>query len=87
MAFDPLSGSDEAQDRPLWQRLGWMLLIWLASVMVLGAVAYGLRLWLKRAEAPALSKSWWAMTGSNRRPSRCKRDALPTGLIAPTSIG
>ena len=20
---------------------------------------------------------WWAMTGSNRRPSRCKRDALP----------
>src|SRR3954463_877277 len=26
---------------------------------------------------------WWAMTGSNRRPSRCKRDALPTELIAP----
>ena len=47
MAFDPLSGSDEAQEKPLWQRLGWMLLIWLASVMVLGAVAYGLRLWLK----------------------------------------
>jgi hypothetical protein len=22
-------------------------------------------------------KGWWAMTGSNRRPSRCKRDALP----------
>jgi len=20
---------------------------------------------------------WWAVTGSNRRPSRCKRDALP----------
>ena len=47
MGFDPLSGSDEAQDKPLWQRLGWMLLIWLASVTVLGAVAYGLRLWLK----------------------------------------
>jgi len=23
---------------------------------------------------------WWALTGSNRRPSRCKRDALPTEL-------
>ena len=23
------------------------------------------------------SLEWWAMTGSNRRPSRCKRDALP----------
>ena len=31
---------------------------------------------------------WWAMTGSNRRPSRCKRDALPTELIAryPVSV-
>src|SRR5262249_59180806 len=27
-------------------------------------------------------QEWWAMTGSNRRPSRCKRDALPTELIA-----
>src|SRR5215813_3029355 len=27
-------------------------------------------------------QGWWAMTGSNRRPSRCKRDALPTELIA-----
>lgn len=26
--------------------------------------------------------SWWAVTGSNRRPSRCKRDALPTELTA-----
>lgn len=25
---------------------------------------------------------WWAVTGSNRRPSRCKRDALPTELTA-----
>ena len=29
---------------------------------------------------------WWAMTGSNRRHSRCKRDALPTELIAPAGI-
>ena len=26
---------------------------------------------------------WWAVTVSNRRPSRCKRDALPTELTAP----
>ena len=25
---------------------------------------------------------WWAVTVSNRRPSRCKRDALPTELTA-----
>ena len=27
-------------------------------------------------------KRWWAMTGSNRRPTRCKRVALPAELIA-----
>jgi hypothetical protein len=32
---------------PLWQRLGWMALIWTGSVAALGAVAYGLRWWLK----------------------------------------
>src|SRR3546814_10670692 len=26
---------------------------------------------------------WWAVTGSNRRHSRCKRDALPAELTAP----
>jgi hypothetical protein len=30
--------------------------------------------------------SWWALTGSNRRPSRCKRDALPTELSAPPNV-
>src|SRR5690606_20041150 len=29
-----------------------------------------------------LGGPWWAVTGSNRRPSRCKRDALPTELTA-----
>src|SRR5713101_229505 len=28
---------------------------------------------------------WWAMTDSNRRPPRCKRDALPAELIAQAS--
>jgi hypothetical protein len=28
------------------------------------------------------ARDWWAVTGSNRRPSRCKRDALPTELTA-----
>ena len=30
-------------------------------------------------------ESWWAMTGSNRRPPPCKGDALPTELIAHVS--
>ncbi|MFW2851555.1 DUF2474 domain-containing protein [Sphingomonas sp. TX0543] len=31
---------------PLWRRLGWMLAIWLASVLSLGAVAGVIRWWL-----------------------------------------
>ncbi len=37
----------EAEERPLWQRLGWMAAIWLASVTVLGIVGYVIRLSLK----------------------------------------
>jgi len=34
-------------DRPsLWRRLGWMAGIWAASVAVLGAVSYTIKLWL-----------------------------------------
>ncbi len=36
-----------ADDAPLWKRLAWMAGLWLASVTVLGAVAYAIRFWLK----------------------------------------
>jgi hypothetical protein len=31
----------------VWKRIGWMLLIWSASVAALGTVSLILRLWLK----------------------------------------
>lgn len=36
-----------AGEEPLWKRLGWMALIWVASVAALGLVAWLIRLWLK----------------------------------------
>ena len=48
MRFDPkLDGGESGDARPLWQRLGWMLAIWVVSITVLGLVAYGIRFWLK----------------------------------------
>lgn len=37
----------DGKEPPLWQRLGWMAAIWLASVTFLGAIAWIIRLWLK----------------------------------------
>ena len=33
------------------------------------------------------SNSWWVLTGSNRRPSPCKGDALPAELSTPNVVG
>ncbi|HEY3849837.1 MAG TPA: DUF2474 domain-containing protein [Steroidobacteraceae bacterium] len=44
----PAPTSDPAETRSVWKRLGWMLLIWSASVAALGALSLILRLWLKR---------------------------------------
>src|SRR5690349_18128657 len=38
---------------------------------------------LSHVPNPDAHLTWWAVTGSNRRPSRCKRDALPAELTAP----
>ncbi|MEO1044552.1 MAG: DUF2474 domain-containing protein [Pseudomonadota bacterium] len=37
---------DPAANTPLWKRLGWMALIWGASVTFIGVVAYLIRWWI-----------------------------------------
>jgi hypothetical protein len=34
------------EQRPLWSRLAWMVVIWAASVAFLGATAFLIRTWL-----------------------------------------
>lgn len=41
-----LSLMADADEKPLLIRLGWMVLIWAASVAVIGAVAWFIRLWI-----------------------------------------
>jgi hypothetical protein len=41
--------SDAGEKKPLWQRLGWLVLIWAGSVLVLGVVSYLLRLFMQAA--------------------------------------
>ena len=38
---------DPDVEAPLWHRLGWLALIWAASVSLLGVVSLGIRWWLK----------------------------------------
>ena len=40
-------GVPDAEQRPLWQRLGWMVAIWAGSVLALGVVAGMIRMWLR----------------------------------------
>lgn len=50
--IDPrLEGADEAEARPLWQRMGWMAAIWLGSVLALGTVAMVIRYWLSSPQS------------------------------------
>jgi hypothetical protein len=42
-----MTESDEK--KPLWQRLGWLVVIWAASVLALGMVAGLLRLFMSAA--------------------------------------
>lgn len=39
----------EQEKKPLWQRLGWLVLIWAGSVTALGVVAWLLRLFMSAA--------------------------------------
>lgn len=39
----------EQERKPLWQRLGWLVLIWTCSVAALGVVAWLLRLFMSAA--------------------------------------
>ncbi|WP_082835937.1 DUF2474 domain-containing protein [Croceicoccus bisphenolivorans] len=39
-------GRTDQVEGPLWKRLAWLVAIWTASVAVLGAVAWLLRLWI-----------------------------------------
>ena len=50
--IDPrLDGAERAEAKPLWQRLAWMVAIWLGSVAALGAVAMVIRFWLSSPQS------------------------------------
>ncbi|UZJ59787.1 DUF2474 domain-containing protein [Pseudomonas sp. KU26590] len=40
---------DPAQGKPLWQRIGWLLIIWTGSVLALFVVAMLLRMFMTAA--------------------------------------
>ncbi|WP_033727744.1 DUF2474 domain-containing protein [Pseudomonas cremoricolorata] len=45
-----MTGEPDVQvKKPLWQRLGWLALIWLASVATLGVAAWLMRLFMAAA--------------------------------------
>jgi len=45
-----MTGKQGVDDKkPLWQRLGWLVLIWVLSVAALGAAAWVMRLFMAAA--------------------------------------
>ena len=46
---DYLREVQEAEKKPLWQRIGWLLVIWTASVASLGVFAWLIRLFMTAA--------------------------------------
>ncbi len=46
---DSLSEDDGAVKKPLWQRLGWLVVIWSGSVLALFVVASLLRMFMTAA--------------------------------------
>ncbi|CAG8868121.1 hypothetical protein PS627_02884 [Pseudomonas fluorescens] len=46
-----MTGKDgiEQEKKPLWQRLGWLVLIWCASVATLGVLAWLMRMFMAAA--------------------------------------
>jgi hypothetical protein len=45
----PVHEEDPAQKKPLWQRLGWLVVIWAGSVFALFIVASLLRMFMTAA--------------------------------------
>ena len=46
---NPLHDLEQAEKKPLWQRLGWLALIWTGSVLALFIVASLMRLFMNAA--------------------------------------
>jgi hypothetical protein len=46
---DSVHEQDPALKKPVWQRVGWLVLIYVGSVSALGIVAYGMRLFMNAA--------------------------------------
>ncbi|MDY7561956.1 DUF2474 domain-containing protein [Pseudomonas sp. 10B1] len=46
---ESVHGLDPALKKPMWQRIGWLIVIYIGSVTALGIVAYGMRLFMNAA--------------------------------------
>ena len=49
MARRPEEAPRAGEQKPLWQRMAWLVVIWSASVLALGVVAWLLRLVMSAA--------------------------------------